>query len=112
MSLALVDTPPFPVNGVCGEERDETVYRSKRRVPVLLAILFLLLAWKRARHLQLIAHSPGDHAAAILGNALLLGVSAYVAAMAMMCAVLGFPRLIVTRQGLTRRSLFRTTTAE
>ena len=111
MPRASVDALPFPVNGVCGEERDESVHRGKRRVSVLLAVLFLLLAWGRARHLQWLAHSPGDHAAAILGNALLLGAYAYVAAMATMRAALGFPRLIVTRQGLTRRSLFRTTTA-
>ena len=81
----------------------------------MVAVLCLLLAWGRGRHFHhLLAQGPGDHAAAVtsLGNALLLGVYAYVAAMEMMCAALGFPRLIVTRQGLTRRSLFRTTVVE
>ena len=42
----------------------------------------------------------------------MLGAYAFIAAAAMMSAVLGFPRLVVTPRGLTRRSLFRTTAAE
>ncbi len=81
----------------------------------MVAALCLLLAWGRGRHFHhLLAQGPGDRAAriAITGNALLLGVVAFIAVTAMMSAVLGFPRLIVTRRALTRRSLFQTTAAE
>lgn len=113
MSLTPVQSRAFSVDGSRGEERRESIHRGKRRVSVLLAALCLLLAWERARHLPIpLARGSGDHAAVVatLGNALLLGVCAYVAAAAIMCIALGLPRLIVTRQGLMRRSLFHTAT--
>ena len=116
--MSLTSAPPLPspsIDRVGEAGRSEAVYLGKRRVPLMVAVLCLLLAWGRGRHFHyLLAQGSGDHAvkAAITGNALLLGVVAFIAATAMMNAVLGFPRLTVTRQGLTRRSLFRTTTAE
>lgn len=115
MPLASVHSRSFTAGESRGEDGRESVHRGKRRVPILLAALCLLLAWGCARQFRdLLAYGSGDHAAAvaILGNAFLLGLFACVAAMAMMCATLGFPRLIVTRHGLTRRSLFRTAMAE
>ena len=106
--------PPSPaIGGQCGT-RSEAIHLGRRRVPLMVAALCLLLAWGRGRHLShLLAQGAGDHAAgvAILGNALLLGVLALIAAAAATSVVLGFPRLVVTPQGLTRRSLFRATAA-
>ena len=101
------------IDGRCGDKRSEAIYLGRRRVSFMVAALCLMLAWGRSRHLNhLLAQGAGDQAVgiAILGDTLLLGILAFVAAAAMMSAVLGFPRLIVTLQGLTRRSLFRTTT--
>ena len=116
--MSLTSAPPLPsplIDQVCEDRRSEAVYLGKRRVPLMVAALCLLLAWGRGRHFHyLLAQGMGDHAAkaAIIGNALSLGLVAFSAAAAMMSAALGFPRLIVTRQGLTRRSLFRTTMVE
>ncbi len=114
MAVTLGDSPPPSLDGLHKDEKSETVFLGKRRAPLLGAAVCLLLAWGRARHIHdLLAHGTGDYAAgvALLGNAVLLGVFASIAAAAAMSAVLGFPRLIVTPQGLARRSLFRTTTA-
>ncbi len=77
----------------------------------MIAALFLLLLCGRAPHfLYLLANWPGGQVAnvAILENALLAGVYAFTATVAAMSATLGYPRLILTSRGLTRRSLFRT----
>ncbi len=116
--MSLTSVPPFPppaIDGFSRDERSESVYFGRRRASLMVVALCLILVWGRAPHFRhLLAHWPGNHAAgvAILGNALLLGVYAFIAAVAMMCAILGFPRLTVTPRGLTRRSLFRTTNVE
>ncbi len=115
MPLISVALSPPSIGGLYRDDRSETVHLGKRRVSLLVAALCLLLALGRARHFHdLLAHGAGDHAVgvAILENVLLLGVYAFIAVAAMMSTVLGFPRLVVTPRGLTRRSLFRTTAAE
>ena len=115
MSYDAVHSSPSSFGEMSGKERRQSVYHGKRRVSVLLAVLCLLLEWECGRHFhELLAQGSGDHGAAvaILENTLLLGVLAFTAAVAMMRAALGFPRLIVNQQGLTRRSLFRVTTVE
>ena len=116
--MSLTSAPliaPSGTDGFHGIARSESVYFARRRVSLTVAALFFLLVCGRAPHFHyLLAHWSGGHAAgiALLGNALLVGVYAFIATVAAMNAILGFPRLTVTPQGLMRRSLFRTTTVE
>lgn len=112
MSAASAPPLPPPIRPLHGSGERKTVYLGRRWVSLLLMTFFLLLAWGGVRRFHdLFAYGPDAHAdgVAMLVNAFALGACAFAAAVAMMNAALGFPRLIVTPRGLTKRSLFRTT---